>query len=162
VKKSVFTETEQKAIEEKVEQLKRIKAGTLSVQELVSLIVQRRLNWLKENLKRLLKKYAYLDDLEKAHMIIGFENMKIDQTKQKITRISRTKIRIDSYNFCPYLEACKILGLDTRFVCKEIMEKSTQIVLEAINPRIGFSRNYQNIRPYNPDYCEEYLELVED
>jgi len=162
VKKSVFSESEQKAIEEKVEQLKRIKAGTLSVQELVSLIVQRRLNWLKENLERLLKKYAHLDDLEKAHMIIGFENMKIDQTKQKITRISRTKIRIDSYNFCPYLEACKILGLDTRFVCKEIMEKSTQIVLEAINPRIGFSRNYQNIRPYNPDYCEEYLELVED
>ena len=162
MKKSVFTETEQKAIQEKVGQLKRIKDGTLSVQELVNLIVQRRLNWLKENLRRLLKKYAHLDDLEKAHMIIGFENMKIDQTKQKITRVSSTKIRIDSYNFCPYLEACKILGLDTRFVCKEIMETSTQTVLEAINPRIKFSRNYQNIRPYNPAYCEEYLELVED
>lgn len=162
MKKSVFSESEQKAIEEKVEQLKRIKAGTLSVQELVNSIVQRRLNWLKENLERLLRKYVHLDDLEKAHMIIGFENMKIDQRKQKITRISHTKIRIDSYNFCPYLEACKMLRLDTRFVCKEIMETSTQIVLEAINPRIKFSRNYQNIRPYNPDYCEEYLELVED
>jgi hypothetical protein len=108
----------------------------------------------------MLKKYTHLDDLRKAHMIIGFEHMRINQEKQKIKRISSKKIRIDSYNFCPYLEACKILGLDTKFVCKEIMEPSTQVALEKINPRIKFSRNYQNIRPHNPNFCEEHLELI--
>lgn len=162
MRKSAFTKAEQKAIQKKVELLKRVKEGTLSVQEAIDMTAQKRLRWLRRNLKRMLKKYSHLDDVEKAHYIIGVEEMKIDQAKQKITRISPTKIRIDSNNFCPWLEACEILGLDTRFICKEILEPSTQKALEMINPKLKFSRNYQNIRPYNPDYCEEYLELLED
>jgi len=162
MKKSKFTETEQRAIQKKVEQLKNVKEGIMSTQELADLTAQKRLRWLKRNLKRMLKKWNHLDDVEKPHYIIGVEEMKIDQTKQKLTRISPTKIRIDSYNFCPWLEACKILELDTRVICKEILESSTQAAINEINPKIRFSRNYDNIRPQNPDFCEEYLELVEE
>lgn len=157
-----FTKTEQKAIQKKVKQLRKVKEGILSVQELADLTAQKRLKWLGRNLKTMLKKYSHLNDIEKAHYIICIEEMKIDQTKQKLTRISPIKIRIDSHNFCPWLEACKILGLDTKFICKEILEPSTQTALNMINPKLKFSRNYQNIRPCNPDFCEEYLELLEE
>lgn len=157
-----FTNAQREAIGKKVEQLIRIKKGILSPQELAAFTGRKRVGWLKKNLKRLLKKYAHLDDLEKAFVILCFEYLKIDPRKQKLTRISPTKLRIDSYNFCPYLEACKLIGLDTRFICKEVLESSTQAALEVINPKIKFSRNYENMRPHNPDYCEEYLELLED
>jgi hypothetical protein len=60
-------------------------------------------------------------------------------------------------NFCPYLEASRILGLDTRFVCKEIGEPSIKAFFQQINPKFHFSRDYSHIRPYL-DCCIEFLE----
>lgn len=160
MKGSVFSKFEQKAIEEKKEQLRKVKEGTLLPRELADLITQRRVNWIKKNLGTMLKKYSSLDALEKAYKIICFDHMGIDPEKSKMTRISPRKIRIDSYNFCPYLEACKELGLDTRFVCREIGEPSIREMMRRISPNLKFSRNYQNIRPHNPDFCEEYIELL--
>jgi len=156
----MFSEAEKKAIEEKLEQLGRVKGGNLSVQKLADSITARRVAWFEENRERLLRKYSGLPEEEKAWRIICFDHMKIDPADSRITRISSKKIRLDSYNFCPYLEACKELGLDTRYICKEIGEPSIQAICKMINPRLVFSRNYQNIRPHNPDFCEEYFEVV--
>jgi len=156
----MFSEAEQIVIEEKLEQLRKIKDGTLSPQELANLITKRRVSWFEENRDWLLRKYSGLPDEEKVWRIICFDYMKINPADSRITRVSSNKIRLDSYNFCPYLEACKELGLDTRYVCKEIGEPSIQIICKMINPKLVFSRNYQNIRPHNLDFCEEYFEVL--
>jgi tRNA(adenine34) deaminase len=66
-----------------------------------------------------------------------------------------------SFNFCSMLEACIRLGLDTRQVCREGTEESVQRLIERLDPRLRFSRDYSDgIRPYAP-YCEESIELVE-
>lgn len=156
----MFNESEQKAIEEKLEQLKKVKAGILTPQELADLITQRRVSWFEKNKDIALKKYDRLSDEEKAYKIIFLEHMKIEPKYSKMIRVGNGKIKIESYNFCPYLEACKELGLDTRFVCKEIGEPSIQKVCEIINPKLKFSRNYEKIRPNNCNFCEEFFELI--
>lgn len=157
----MFSETEQKAIEEKVKQLRKVKQGSLSSQELADLIIQRRVSWIRENLDEMLEKYKDLTPEEQAYRIVFFDHMKINPEHSRMVRVSPRKIKIESYNFCPYLEACRELDLETRFVCREIGEPSMQRMMEIINQNLRFSRNYQNIRPYNGAFCEEYIELLE-
>ena len=155
----MFSGLEQKAIEEKFEQLKKVKEGRLTPKELADLITQRRARWMEENLESVLPKYKLLAPEERAYNIIFFDHMKINPAHSRMIRVSPEKIRIESYNFCPYLEACRFLGLDTRQVCKEIGEPSMQRVCEMVHPGLRFSRNYENIRPQNSSFCEEYIEL---
>jgi hypothetical protein len=159
----MFSENEFKAINEKIGQLRKIQDGILSPQELADLITKRRVSWLEENKEYVFSKYNGLPDDEKAWRIIFLDNMKINPEHSKMVRINDRKIRIESYNFCPYLEACKEIGLDkfdTLYVCKEIGEPSIQRMCEMINPDLRFSRNYQNIRPQNHVFCEEYIEIL--
>ena len=156
----MFSESEQKAIEEKLEQLQRVKEGTLAPQELVDLITQRRVGWIQEHLDEMLTKYDGLSPEEQAYRIVFFDHMKINPSHSKMVQVSPRKIKIESHNFCPYLEACRHLGLDTRYVCQDIGEPSTQKMIEVINPNLRFSRNYDNIRPRNGAFCEEYIELL--
>ena len=74
--------------------------------------------------------------------------------------VSRTahSITFHSQNFCPTLEACRLLNLDTRHVCRCINEDSTNALLRQLDPRLRFSRNYEKLRPYAP-YCEETISL---
>lgn len=72
---------------------------------------------------------------------------------------SPNHVRFASRNFCPTLEACRILGLDTRFVCKHLTERPTNDFLRQIHPRLRFSRNYDTLRPYG-EYCEETISLM--
>ncbi len=157
--KQKFTQEQQKAIEEKIEQLQKIIDRTLSPQGLADLITKRRVEWIRKNRKEMLAKYDKLNPEEQTYRILCFDHMRINPEHIKMTRISPTKIRIDSYNPCPYLEACNQLDLDTRFVCKKIGEPSVQRFCEIINPDIKFSRNYQNLRPHTP-FCEEYFEVL--
>jgi len=150
---------EQKAIREKVGQLNKVKKGILSPQALAIMIKKRRTGWLNKNKDKFFKKYNHLDDVEKAYYIIFFEHMKINPEHSKMLRHNENRIRINSYNFCPYLEACQELKLDTKFVCKTIGEPSIQSLCKIINPKLKFRRNYNNIRPYNSKYCEEYIEF---
>ena len=108
----------------------------------------------------MLFKYNGLSPEEKAYHILYLEHMKINPEHTKVTRVSPTKIKIDSFNFCPYLEACARLEMDTRFVCKEIGEPSVQRFVKEINPYLIFSRNYPHIRPHSPNFCEEFIERV--
>jgi tRNA(adenine34) deaminase len=66
-----------------------------------------------------------------------------------------------SSNFCPTLEACRRLGLDTRIVCRAATEAAVQALIERLDPRLRFSRNYAaGLRPY-ADACEEQITLLE-
>ena len=70
------------------------------------------------------------------------------------------KLVFRSANFCPTLEACKILNLDTRHVCKLYNELSTDRLVKEIHPKLKFTRNYEKLRPYY-GYCEEIIEMEE-
>ena len=155
----MFSENEQMAIDKKLEQLRKVKEGLLSSQELASLITRKRVSWFEQNMHAVLEKYEGMSVEEKAYRMICFEEMGINPKHSKMTRAGERKIIIESRNFCPYLIACQELGLDTRYVCREIVEPSIQAVCKMINPNLRFSRNYQNIRPHS-DFCEEYIEII--
>jgi actin-related protein len=155
----MHSESEQKAIQEKLEQLNQVKEESLYHQELADSITQRRVRWIKENLKEMLAKYKGLSPEEQAYKIVFFEHMGINPEHSKMTRVSPKKIKIESYNFCPYLEVCRQLDLDTKIICRDIGEQSVQKMIELINPALRFSRNYKNIRP-DKEFCEEFIELL--
>jgi len=155
----MYSKSEQEAIEEKVSQLQDIVSGLVSSRELADIITQRRVTWYEENRDLLNSRYIGFPDEEKAYRVIFFDHMHIDPERSVMSRIEFGRIKIESHNFCPYLEACNILNLDTRIICKEIGEPSIQRVCGMINPKLEFSRNYRKIRPYNEFYCEEYIVL---
>ena len=155
----MFTAEQERAIAEKLSQLKRIKNGTLTPDDLALSITGRRMKWLSSNFRNVLAKHKGLKLDELAYRAIYFDHMGITPEDSHMTRISFNKIRVDSYNFCPYLIACQELGLDTRIICKEIVEPGIQAVCQVIHPNLVFSRNYDNLRPQNPLFCEEYIEL---
>jgi tRNA(adenine34) deaminase len=70
------------------------------------------------------------------------------------------KVVFHSQNFCPTLEACRILDLDTRVICKQVNEGPTDALVKQLDPRLEFGRNYQKLRPYC-EYCEEMVVLKE-
>lgn len=66
-----------------------------------------------------------------------------------------------SANFCPTLEACLRLGLDTRVVCREATEQSVEALIRRLDEQLRFGRNYDTgLRPYAP-YCEEMIWIAE-
>jgi len=68
------------------------------------------------------------------------------------------RIIIHSKNFCPTLEACRILNMDTRFVCRHLTENPTTELIRQLHPRLRFCRNYEKLRPHSA-YCEEMIVL---
>jgi hypothetical protein len=78
----------------------------------------------------------------------------------EVMESSENRITVRWRNRCPTLEACQQLGLDTRVVCRLAYERPVQMMLEQIDPRLRFVRNYAAIRPH-ADACEETIELVE-
>ncbi len=149
-------------LEEKIEELMKIKEGILTPKELADLITERRVKWMKNNLDEMKIKYEGLPPEEMAYKIIFIEHLQVDPAYSKVTRVSETRIRIDSYNSCPYLDACERVGLETKFVCREIGEQSFQEMIRLIHPKLKFGREYSNIRPFNKEYCEEYIELISE
>jgi hypothetical protein len=156
----MFSEAEQKAVEKHLARLQRVRDGGLTAQELADMLIEKRVSWMKSNLDEMLGKYEGLPPEEQAYNIVYFDHMEIIPSDVRMMRLTPTKIRIESYNFCPYLEACSQLGLDTRFVCKDIGEPSIQAMVEMVNPNLRFSRDYEHIRPHNGAFCEEFIELA--
>lgn len=117
--------------------------------------VQRRTAWFEENRSR----FAFLsgDPLDSAYRLL-LARFGIPPEEAPIMRKSDTMIVFHSMNFCPTLEACRMLGLDTRFVCKHLNEDATNRLIQKIDPRLRFSRNYDKLRPYS-SYCEEMISL---
>lgn len=97
------------------------------------------------------------DPLERAYLVL-LEKLGISVDEAPIVRRDEKEIVFHSKNFCPTLEACKILGLDTRRVCRMYNESSPDALVKQVDPRLSFSRSYREIRPHSP-YCEERISL---
>ena len=105
------------------------------------------------------RKLAGADSLLKAyHVLLG--RLQTDESECPVVYKDARKIVFHSANFCPTLEACRILQLDTRHVCRLYSERSTDRLVKAIHPKLKFTRNYEKLRPYCR-YCEEIIELEE-
>lgn len=98
--------------------------------------------------------------VRQAYTLVMVANMKINLSEIPVIYEDKKKIIWHSFNFCPVLEACKCLGLDTRVICRIGYEKPIQNLISCLNPKLRFSRNYEKIRPY-VEYCEEIIEFIE-
>lgn len=95
------------------------------------------------------------DPLERAYRVLLLK-LGIGGDQAPIVKRTEKEIVFHSKNRCPTLEACKILGLDTRRVCKLTNEGSTRELIRQEDPGLDFIRNYEKIRPYR-EYCEEII-----
>lgn len=119
-------------------------------------LIERRIRWFEENKDNILRKVNGTE-VEKAYQLLLMK-IGIKESEASIIEKSRNRVVFHSRNFCPVLEACKILELDTRNVCKAVFEKSSEELIKKINPKLRFIRNYKCIRPYTT-YCEEIIIL---
>ena len=120
--------------------------------------VRRRSAWFEENRDR----FAFLsDDPVRAAYALLLARFGITSEEAPIVFDDGTRIVFHSQNFCPTLEACNRLGMDTCHVCKHLNEDATNRLIQLIDPRLRFSRNYEHLRPYSP-FCEEMIWLADE
>lgn len=152
----LFSHEQEKEIQKMIEKLK-----TKSFENLEDHATNKRLEWFENNKNKLNLKGP---EVRKGYgLLLEYMKLieKIDPKKLQIVEETKEKIVWRSFNFCPVIEACKRLGLDTREICKKVYEKPTQVFIEQLNPKLRFGRSYEKIRPYY-DYCEEWIELIDD
>lgn len=140
----------------KIEILKLQNAHNQGWEFLEKEILKKRLTWFENNREAILLQLEGTD-VEKAYQLLLIK-LGITESNAPITEKTSDKIVFHSMNTCPTLEACKILGLDTREVCRAITEKPTEELIRQINPKLRFTRNYNLLRP-NAEYCEEMIFL---
>jgi tRNA(adenine34) deaminase len=150
-----FTHQEEQRIARQVEQL-RACAG--DYRQFSEERVQRWLAWWEANHQGL----ALGGPLPRqAHTLALLVYMGLDPRQVPMVYEDDRTIIWRSTNFCPTLEACRRLDLDTRVVGDAVTEGSVQALIARLVPRLRFSRNYAaGIRPY-ADYCEETIELLD-
>ena len=119
--------------------------------------IQRSLAWYKANKDQLNLGGALP---RQAYAMVLLKYMGINPEEVPVVYENERQIIWHSFNFCPHLEACKRLNLDTRVICKEAYEKSVQVLISCLHSNLKFSRNYSKIRPHE-DYCEEIVELID-
>jgi len=117
--------------------------------------IKRRLEWFNE--KQSTFEFINDDLIDSAYNLL-LNRFNIDSSEAPIAEQSGDRIVFHSKNFCPTLEACKILDYDTRYICKNYNENSTDALVKQIDSRLKFDRNYDKLRPYS-DYCEEMIIL---
>ncbi len=117
--------------------------------------IARRTSWFLENKATLPINPA--DPLGSAYCLL-MTRFHATAEEMPVVSTSGDSVTFHSMNFCPTLEACKILRLNTRQVCRCLNEASTNALVKQIDERLRFSRNYENLRPY-ADYCEETISL---
>ena len=150
-----FTDEDERRIARQIEQL-RACAGDYG--QFSAARVQRWLAWWEANHLRL--------DLRgplprQAYTLVLLVYMGLDPHTVPVVYEDDKTIIWRSTNFCPTLEACRRLGLDTRIVCRAATEAAVQALIVRLDPRLRFSRNYAaGVRPY-ADYCEEQITLLD-
>ncbi len=117
--------------------------------------ISRRVKWFEQNRDELSS--LGNDPLNSGYRLL-LKRFNITEDEAPIVLKTDNKIVFHSRNFCPTLEACKILGLDTRKICKRLNENATDTLIKQIDPRLNFTRNYEKLRPYT-DYCEEMIRM---
>jgi tRNA(Arg) A34 adenosine deaminase TadA len=119
-------------------------------------LIKKRIKWFEENKDNIIKKLRGTD-VEKAYQLILMK-IGIKRSEAPIVKRAGEEIVFHSRNFCPALEACRILQLDTRKICKLVFEKPTEELIKRLNPKLKFTRNYERIRPY-ATFCEEIIKI---
>jgi len=147
-------ESGEKLIDSKIEQIQKA-GGDYSLVHREQ--KAKRLKWWEENRNKLRLSGSLP---RQAYQLLLLEYLKLKPEEVPIVYEDGKKVVYRSFNFCPVLEACQKLGLDTREVCRKGYEQSVQDLISCLDPCLKFSRNYQKIRPY-ADYCEETIELKE-
>jgi len=127
------------------------------LKNLARALAEKRLAWFSEYSRSFESKRE--DALEAGYQVF-LKKLGISQDQAPIVSRDEKHIILHSSNFCPTLEACKILALDTRFVCRHLTEKPSTEMLRKVNPKLRFTRNYEKLRPY-ASYCEEMIILEE-
>ena len=130
-------------------------ADTIKLEQLSKDLAKRRVDWFARQNRSPLSGGC----LEAAYALF-LEKLGIAAEEAPIVKRQEDRVVIHSKNFCPTLEACKILDLDTRVICKRLNEGPTQELLKQLNPKLRFERNYDRIRPVAP-YCEEMIIMDE-
>jgi len=115
----------------------------------------RRLRWFREQCSG--RPLPGRGPLEQAYLLL-LRRLGIPEGEAPIVERGPRRLVFHSRNSCPTLEACRLLGLDTRRVCRLYNQGATQALLRQIDPRLRFRRNYARLRPRAP-YCEEIIEL---
>jgi tRNA(adenine34) deaminase len=119
-------------------------------------LTTKRIAWFEENRNHIVP-HLEGSEVEKAYQLIL---MKIGISEKEAPIVEKTDDRVvfHSVNSCPALDACEILGLDTRVVCRLHTEAATDALIKKLNPKLRFTRNYARLRPDGP-FCEEIIEL---
>jgi tRNA(adenine34) deaminase len=143
-----------KEVRDQIEQLRKM--GTVALDKMAAELSRKRLAWLETN-RRLIDRTGK-DPLHAAyHALLAKLDLAPDEAP--ILQQDEKQLVFASRNFCPTLEACRILKLDTRLVCKHLSENATDEFVRRIDPRLRFSRNYDTLRPTG-SYCEEIITLT--
>ena len=119
-------------------------------------LTQKRIAWFEKNKESILAELQGTE-AEKAYQLILMK-LELSEKEAPIVEKSQGRIIFHSINPCPALQACVILGLDTRDVCALHTEKATEQLIRRINPNLRFTRNYEKVRPFTA-YCEEIITL---
>jgi tRNA(adenine34) deaminase len=115
--------------------------------------MERRVKWFRENKPSF--DFLHGNPLESAYNLL-LRRFGITSDEAPIIKLENNRVTFQSMNFCPTLEACKILNLDTRYICKLYNEKSTDRLIKQVDAKLRFERNYEKIRPHS-EYCEEMI-----
>jgi len=100
-------------------------------------------------------------DLAEQGYRLLLNRLRVNEAEAPVVHRQEGAIVFHSKNFCPTLQACRILGLDTRTVCRFYNEGATDQLIRQLDPRLRFQRNYQEIRPYT-EYCEERITYAQE
>lgn len=144
------------AFEEQVQQqIERLQSKPL--RDIEKAVSEKRLNWWVSHWELKIDRPV---SPRYAFECLFYDYMGIAREDLPILSESDNEITWASQNPCPTLEACNRLGLDTRNVCRQAYEKSTQTFISQLDPQLRFTRSYTEIRPY-ARICRESILRVD-
>ena len=134
------------------------KFTTHSWREVETISALKRLEWIRTHLSE--AQIRSMRTPRQVFDLLFFSYMGLQPEDLPIVSEDEDEIVWRSVNPCPTLEACRRLGLDTRQVCRDAFEKSTQVFLSQFDPQLRFLRSYSEIRPH-AGYCLERIVRVD-
>jgi len=118
-------------------------------------IVERRLRWYEKNKKNLKISENPVDN---AYNIMT-ERLKIIDDADIYIRGDRS-MTFRTSKPCPVHEACKILGMDSKRICKAVCEGSANDFLQKLDPKIRFTIDHKKKGP--EEFTIETIELKQE
>ncbi|MFQ6126390.1 MAG: hypothetical protein ACE5R6_17530 [Candidatus Heimdallarchaeota archaeon] len=99
--------------------------------------------WFEKNASKL--------DLSSPPLLAAYRLMMEDMIGDRLSEINIVEQSEDRivhhYDLpCSILDACLQLGLDTRKICKALHQESANTLLQLVDPRLRFNRDYEKIR----------------